>query len=152
MFIDAGVRIDISLPQQHSLKHYRRMIELFGSPNGLCSSITESKHIVAVKKPWRCSSRYLCLGQMLLRISREEKPPAARREFTKQGMMEGSTYSYTAMLLEGGAPEPPALEDNSDMEDEDKDLGPSCGPKVLSSISLAKTSGACIHDSNPFLF
>lgn len=42
-----------SLPRQHSLTHYRRNIENFGAPNGLCSSITESKHITAVKKPWR---------------------------------------------------------------------------------------------------
>ena len=41
-----------SLPRQHSLKHYCCHIENFGAPNGLCSSITESKHIAAVKKPW----------------------------------------------------------------------------------------------------
>ena len=42
-----------SLHRQHSLKHYHQHIENFGAPNGLCSSITESKHIVAMKKPWR---------------------------------------------------------------------------------------------------
>ncbi|KAH9952829.1 hypothetical protein BJV74DRAFT_929895 [Russula compacta] len=53
----AGVNGDrISLPRQHSLEHYLRSIQLFGSPNGLCSSITESKHIKAVKEPWRRSS------------------------------------------------------------------------------------------------
>ncbi|KAG1871683.1 hypothetical protein F4604DRAFT_1926069 [Suillus subluteus] len=34
-----------SLPCQHSLQHYICLIRLFGAPNGLCSSITESKHI-----------------------------------------------------------------------------------------------------------
>ena len=43
----------LSLPRQHSLVHYRRLIELFGAPNGLCTSITENKHIKAVKKPYR---------------------------------------------------------------------------------------------------
>ncbi|KAG6826421.1 hypothetical protein H0H92_015852 [Tricholoma furcatifolium] len=38
----------------------------FGTPNGLCSSITESAHIRAIKKHWRRSSRYQALGQMLL--------------------------------------------------------------------------------------
>jgi hypothetical protein len=53
----AGVTGDfISLPRQHSLLHYPRSIRLFGSPNGLCSSITESKHIKAVKEPWRRSN------------------------------------------------------------------------------------------------
>ena len=32
-----------SLPRQHSLKHYTFLIQEFGAPNGLCSSITESK-------------------------------------------------------------------------------------------------------------
>ncbi|KAG1854631.1 hypothetical protein F4604DRAFT_1932696 [Suillus subluteus] len=40
-----------SLPRQHSLTHYLLMIRHFGAPNGLCSSITESKHIKAVKEP-----------------------------------------------------------------------------------------------------
>ena len=34
-----------SLPRQHSLVHYSDLIREFGAPNGLCSSITESKHI-----------------------------------------------------------------------------------------------------------
>ena len=53
IFETAGVRPNgISLPRQHSLVHYRALIRLFGAPNGLCSSIMESKHIRAVKEPW----------------------------------------------------------------------------------------------------
>ena len=52
IFISVGVRASISLPRQHALFHYYLSIQLFGSPNGLCSSITESKHIKAVKEPW----------------------------------------------------------------------------------------------------
>jgi hypothetical protein len=49
----AGVRPDgFALPRQHALVHYLMLIRLFGLPNGLCSSITESKHIKAVKQPW----------------------------------------------------------------------------------------------------
>ncbi|KAG2345936.1 hypothetical protein BDR05DRAFT_974817 [Suillus weaverae] len=55
-----------SLPRQHSMAHYVDMIRLFGAPNGLCSSITESKHIKAVKEPWRWLSRHNALGQMLV--------------------------------------------------------------------------------------
>ena len=40
-----------SLPYQHSLVHYSLMIREFGASNGLCSSITESKHIKAIKEP-----------------------------------------------------------------------------------------------------
>ncbi|KIJ12499.1 hypothetical protein PAXINDRAFT_14697 [Paxillus involutus ATCC 200175] len=42
------------------------LVQEFGAPNGLCLSITESKHIQAVKKPWRRSNHYNALSQMLL--------------------------------------------------------------------------------------
>jgi hypothetical protein len=141
IFIRTGVRTDISLPRQHSLIHYFRSIRLFGSPNGLCSSITESKHIKAVKEPWRRSSRYRALVQMLRTLSRLDKLAATCRAFTKDGMMEGSTSSYTALVLQGELPPPPA--DLTHDHDDDEDLGPVSGPKVLSSIELAKTPGAC---------
>ncbi|KAG5633454.1 hypothetical protein H0H81_007684, partial [Sphagnurus paluster] len=140
IFIQTGVRIDISLPRQHALKHYPRSIRLFGSPNGLCSSITESKHIKAVKEPWRRSNRYHALIQMLRTISRLDKLAAARRQFTQWGMMVGSTVSYTAMLLAGRAPQPLTVTtDAQHNEDEDDDLGPVSGPQVLSSVKLAVT-------------
>ncbi|KDQ31981.1 hypothetical protein PLEOSDRAFT_1091908 [Pleurotus ostreatus PC15] len=66
VFHDLEVRPDgFSLPRQHSLIHYPHLIQEFGAPNGLCSLITESWHITAVKKPWRRSSRWNALGQML---------------------------------------------------------------------------------------
>ena len=58
--------------------------------------------------------------------------------------MEGSTSSYTAMVLQGKHPQPPTnpTEEPEDNEGyEDCDLGPASGPKVLSSIALAKTPG-----------
>ena len=45
IFITSGVRVHLSLLHQHAMVHYHELIELFGAPNGLCSSITESKHI-----------------------------------------------------------------------------------------------------------
>src|SRR5258708_1494908 len=65
IFIQTGVCVDISLPCQHLLIHYLCSICLFGSPNGLCLSITKSKHIKAVKEPWQWSSQYHALVQML---------------------------------------------------------------------------------------
>lgn len=56
VFKDLNVVTTFSLPRQHSMKHYVDMIHLFGAPNGLCSSITESKHIKAVKEPYRRSN------------------------------------------------------------------------------------------------
>ncbi|KAJ6552100.1 hypothetical protein DFH09DRAFT_1167844, partial [Mycena vulgaris] len=112
IFIQTGVHFGISLPRQHSLVHYLSSIRLFGSLNGLCSSITESKHIKA-------SSRYKALMQMLSTICRLERLAAARILFRSQGMMEGTALSYA--------------------EDEDDDGGDAPGPKALSSIELAGT-------------
>lgn len=98
IFIQAGVRTSISLPRQHALNHYFYAIHLFGSPNGLCSSITESKHIKAVKEPWRRSSRYKALTQMLQILVRMDKMAALRRKFAKMGMLVGTTASYMARM------------------------------------------------------
>jgi len=77
IFIMTGVQVHLSLPCQHAMVHYCELIELFGTPNGLCSSITESKHIRAVKEPWRCSNRFNALGQMLVANQRLDKLAAA---------------------------------------------------------------------------
>ena len=37
IFKETGVRDDFSLPRQHSISHYRFLIQQFGAPNGLCS-------------------------------------------------------------------------------------------------------------------
>ncbi|KAG2136951.1 uncharacterized protein EDB93DRAFT_1242305 [Suillus bovinus] len=73
-----------SLPPQHSMTHYVDMIRLFGTPNGLCSSITELKHIKAVKEPWRWSNRHNALGQMLVTNQRLDKLAASRVDFDAQ--------------------------------------------------------------------
>ena len=49
IFIESGVQKTFKLPQQHSLSHYHFLIQQFGAPNGLCSSIIECWHIMAVK-------------------------------------------------------------------------------------------------------
>ncbi|KAH9910902.1 hypothetical protein B0H21DRAFT_782479 [Amylocystis lapponica] len=89
IFETTGVRPDgFSLPRQHALDHYERHTHNFGVPNGLCSSITESKHIKAVKEPWRRSNRYEALGQMLLTNQRLDKLVAARQDFVLCHMLD----------------------------------------------------------------
>ncbi|KAJ7202083.1 hypothetical protein GGX14DRAFT_370690 [Mycena pura] len=135
VFIRTGVRVNISLPRQHSLVHYIPSIRLFGSPNGLCSSITESKHIKAVKEPWRRSNRYKALIQMLRTICRLDKLEAARIVFKQQGMMEGTALDYAERMMRGEEPQPPPPEEENDEDDG----GAAPGPKSLSSIKLAAT-------------
>ena len=101
IFQECGVRTDgFSLPRQHSLIHYLSLIRAFGAPNGLCSSITESKHIKAVKEPWRRSSRFEALGQMLMTNQRLDKLAALQVDFTDRGMLKGACLS--AILEELG--------------------------------------------------
>jgi hypothetical protein len=89
VFEEEGIRTKgFSLPRQHAANHYPEMIRLFGAPNGLCSSITEAKHIKAVKEPWRRSNRDRPLKQMLLTNQRLDKLAAAHVDFTKRGMLE----------------------------------------------------------------
>ena len=143
----AGVKGDaVSLPRQHSLVHYLRSMRLFGSPNGLCSSITESKHIKAVKEPWRRSNRYNAIIQMLRTLCRLDKLAAAHGAFTQLGMMDGTTASYTAMILAGGKPQPRAIIPKTDTDDEPgvDDNGPAAGPKVLSSVKLGQRPGTLL--------
>lgn len=77
VFVDYGIRDDFNLPRQHSLQHYRYLVQLFGAPNGVCSSITESRHITAVKDAWRRTNKNEPLGQILLINQRMDKLEAA---------------------------------------------------------------------------
>jgi hypothetical protein len=99
IFVTTGVRESFNLPRQHSMVHYLASIRAYGSPNGLCSSITESKHIKAVKKPWRRSNKYEAIGQMLLTNQRVDKLAAFRVELTRCGMLEGTCFSALGIYL-----------------------------------------------------
>jgi hypothetical protein len=54
IFQETGVHFDeFSLPCQHSLVHHDTLTHMFSAPNSVCLSITELKHIKAVKEPWQ---------------------------------------------------------------------------------------------------
>ena len=152
IFQESGVHpTGFSLPRQHSLTHYHHHIKKFGAPNGLSSSITESKHITAVKKPWRQSSRYEALGQMLTINTRNDKLAAARIDFSSRGMLRGTCLSDALEKLHD-APEPddrndgdsdPDSEGGQDLDaDEDGDAtGPVDGPPSSGDVTLARKQG-----------
>ena len=99
IFITTGVQTGFNLPHQHTLIHYSKAICMFGALNGLCSSITESKHIEAVKEPWRRSSRFEALRQMLLTNQRADKLAAARADYKRRGMLQGTCLSWILNTL-----------------------------------------------------
>jgi hypothetical protein len=172
IFQETGVRepgpAGFSLPRQHALKHYREHIPAFGAPNGLCSSITESMHIRAVKKPYRRSSRFRPLGQMLQTNDRLDKLTIARRDFRRRGMLHGSCLTNALEALKpcedsnddhdsstddsnstngngdyvNDSDDDDSDDDGSDDDDsDDDDNGPIDGPKVLNHVTLAKKPG-----------
>ncbi|KAG1726481.1 hypothetical protein EDB19DRAFT_1897639 [Suillus lakei] len=100
IFKTTGTIPTFSLPRQHSMTHYIHCIRLFDAPNGLCSSITESKHIKAVKEPWRRSSQYNTLGQMLLTNQCLDKLGASCVDFCTHGMLSGTCLSSVLAALD----------------------------------------------------
>jgi hypothetical protein len=125
IFLDTGVRIDFNLPRQHSLEHYRRNIQLFGAPNGLCSSITESKHIKAVKEPWRRSSHFRALGQMLVTNQRIDKLSASRVDFISRGLLSDAPHVIAVIVPPFGDPDAVQFP----------------GPRLLNVVTLAVVRG-----------
>ena len=114
-----------SLPRQHSMVHYHDHIKNFGSPNGLCSSITESKHIAAVKRPWRRSNKHAALSQMLKVNERLDKLAAARADFTTRGMLTDSCIIHAIRNMSSIVDydsEDPMDEDESDSDESDNDI------------------------------
>ncbi|KAJ6521383.1 hypothetical protein DFH09DRAFT_1251126 [Mycena vulgaris] len=111
-----------SLPCQHSMVHYRVNIEDVGAPGEVCSSITESRHITAVKKPWRHSSRYEL-----------DKLAAARANFVERGMI------------------PPVFVPVPDKDPKDTDKGgPIDEPRVEGNVVLAhRRDDLAIHIKVP---
>jgi len=80
-------------------------------------------HITAVKKPWRRSSRFEALGQMLLTNQRLDKLAATKADFISRGMLP---------------PEhPPPLRD----KDEGEDGEPVNDERLLGNVVLAWTRG-----------
>ena len=142
----ATVREDISLPRQHALMHYPDGIEMFGSPNGTCTSQTEAKHIPVVKEPWRRSSRNDLLRQMLETISRLNKLTTLRCVFKQRGMLISTVSNYMAQQFAGNPPPVlPWIASTADANDTpgsddngaENDAGPVPGPRTETMIWLA---------------
>ncbi|KAF8509710.1 hypothetical protein BU17DRAFT_77813 [Hysterangium stoloniferum] len=98
----------------------------FGAPNGLCSSITESKHIKAVKQP--------C--QMLLTNQRVDNIAACRADFASRGMLADTLISD---VEEEGKNTGTKLK-----EKEDNDGGDVIRPSILAEVALAKLPTAIV--------
>ena len=84
-------------------------------PNRLCSSITESKHIKAVKEPWCHSNHFKALRQMLVTNQRLNKLAAACVDFQVWRMFDKPLYGDTCEEM-------PKLDEDDDGGAVDEDL------------------------------
>ena len=159
IFREVNVRPDgFSLPRQHSLSHYAYLITQFGAPNGLCSSITESKHIKAVKKPYRRSSRNKPLGQMLITNQRIDKIAAARVDFEARGMLDGPNVAGNIAFLLSSRDDAlesdvihPRRDERRSLEEQSRDdAGAVDEPESQAEVKLARTSGELFIVSPPY--
>ncbi|KAH9037927.1 hypothetical protein EDB85DRAFT_1888285 [Lactarius pseudohatsudake] len=98
IFRTSGVRPKgFNLPRQHSMVHYVHLIQEFGAPNGLCSSITESRHITAVKKT-------VATLKSTWDVSKERMPtpvtrPASSNEEDADGAIDGDIEGEVVLAI-----------------------------------------------------
>jgi hypothetical protein len=148
IFLESEVRNDFSLPRQHSISHYRFLIQQFGAPNGLCSSITESRHITAVKKPWRRSNRNEPLGQILLTNQRLDKLAMSRTDFEARGMLDGPLLTSGIHIEPPHVPPEPPRDARVDLGSEDNsgDAEAVEGITSMGDVKLAQSVGELISE------
>ncbi|KAI0759461.1 hypothetical protein BD413DRAFT_722365 [Trametes elegans] len=73
IFVDLGIREHFKLPKLHSLEHYRRSIELFGTTDNYDTQYSERLHIDFAKEAYRASNHKDEFAQMTLWLERKER-------------------------------------------------------------------------------
>lgn len=137
IFIDEGVcSKPICLPRQHSILHYHWLIQQFGSPDGLSTSITESMHIDAVKKPWRRTNHFEELKQILLINQRLDKLAAFRSRLFGEGLLNAPLMPDGAQAIEMDSDS-----HNNNLEDFEENLNDDDDEKLDSVVLLPKNPG-----------
>lgn len=112
IFIDLGIRDHFRLPKLHSLDHYRRAIEMFGTTDNYDTQYTERLHIDFAKDAYRASNKKDELSQMTLWLERREKVQChekyvqwriAALERSRQPQEAPQTASISGSLLQPDA-------------------------------------------------
>ena len=73
IFVELGVRDHFHLPKLHSLDHYRRSIEFFGTTDNYDTQYSERLHIDMAKDAYRATNKKDELTQMTRWLERREK-------------------------------------------------------------------------------
>ena len=141
----------MKLPRQHAFNHYYSLIQLFGSPNGVCSSITESEHKGSVKSPWGRSNCFKAIAQIVVTLLWLQKMAAAHQRFASQGMLEGTTPSYMAGVMDTKDPQEDLTPHESEhsflgVDEEEVPLDDVCDEGTLSLVTLCIRIGVSVDD------
>ena len=73
IFVDFGIRSHFHFPKLHFARHYRYLIERFGSADNFNTEYTERLHIDLAKEAYRATNRKDEYVQMTLWLERKEK-------------------------------------------------------------------------------
>lgn len=73
IFIDLGIRTHFNFPKLHSLQHYVRCIQLFGTTDNYNTEYSERLHIDFAKDAYRATNHKNEYPQMTLWLERKEK-------------------------------------------------------------------------------
>lgn len=103
--------LGLSLPFQCSMVHYVDFMWKFGAQ---MASITEPKHIKAVKQPYRRSSKNNALCQMLLMNQRLNKLHRFRVVLQSRNMLSSAPFPIYGSDVAVPMAENPVQEDNED--------------------------------------
>ena len=127
-------------------------IQLFGSPSGLCSSITESKHIKAVKEPRCWSSRYKALKQNLQVLVWLDKIAALRCHFTSHGTLRGTIAEYMAgTIAENSHEDPTPLASEIAVDEDGAPIEGDSEKETLSILTLSAKTGVHVNIYSTYL-
>ncbi|KAI1784280.1 hypothetical protein LXA43DRAFT_976757 [Ganoderma leucocontextum] len=91
IFIDLGIRTNFEFPKLHSLDHYRRSIELFGTTDNYDTQYSERLHIDFAKDAYRASNKKEELVQMTVWLERKEKIFRHENAATSASLPSGSS-------------------------------------------------------------
>jgi hypothetical protein len=123
IFITEGVWEDFQVPRQHAMAHYLYLIEQFGAPNGLCTSITEHAHIAAIKEPWRRTNKHEPIAQMIKIHNQLSLLDAFRLKLESHGLLQtslwaeiGQDFIHGTNVNSGDQDYEQDIEDDPDME------------------------------------
>ncbi|TFK96405.1 hypothetical protein BDV98DRAFT_586400 [Pterulicium gracile] len=130
IFLLPDVRDNFNLPRQHALMHY--------------IDLSMASHIKAVKEPWRRSSRWKALGQLLVTNSLLTKLTVLRARLEAAGQLKGTIIDWAYHLLSGSSA---SGDDSSTSVDDGSDQDVDVAPHPIRSTAASHRATQAIEEN-----